>query len=252
MRPVRRNSGAEAVRWGGVGPAGAAGRPSQAVSQVNVLSDDPPGQRPLLRGVFHLYAAFAALAGAVLLMMVAGSPQAFVGGAIFAASLVLLYGTSAAYHRIAWRPALRRLVKRLDHAMIFVLIAGTYTPFALVVLRGAWSIAMLSVIWGVAGGGVLLKTAWPGAPRWLGVGLYVGVGWLAVIAARELLAWLAPRPFSLLVLGGALYTLGGLVYGLRRPNPWPRWLGYHEVFHLLVVLGSVVHYTLIAVYVLPG
>jgi hemolysin III len=202
--------------------------------------------------VFHLYAAIAAVAGAVVLLLVAGSARAYVGGAVFATSLILLYGTSAAYHRITWSPMMRGLVRRLDHAMIFVLIAGTYTPFCLVVLNGAWGITMLSVIWGVAGGGILMKIVWPTAPKWLGVSIYMIVGWLALIPARELLAWFTPDPLVLLVLGGVLYTLGGLVYTIRKPDPWPRVLGYHEIFHLLGILGSTLHYSLVAIYVLPA
>ncbi len=146
---------------------------------------------------------------------------------------------------------MRGLLKRLDHSMIFVLIGGTYTPFCLVVLSLPWGITMLSVIWGLAGGGVLLKVAWPTAPKWLSVSLYVILGWLALIGAWELAARFEPTPLLLLALGGALYTLGGVVYAAGRPNPWPRVFGYHEVFHLLVILGSVVHYSLVAIYVMP-
>ena len=205
---------------------------------MQAVADDFARQRPLLRGVFHLYATIAAVAGAALLLLIADSARAYVGGAIFAASLVLLYGTSAAYHSITWTPTLRRLIRRLDHSMIFVLIAGTYTPFCLMALNTAWGITMLSVIWGVAGGGVLLRVAWPTAPKWLGVSLYVIVGWLGLIPTRELLTWFAPFPLLLLVLGGVLYTLGGVVYAVRKPNPWPRVLGYHEIFHLLVIAGN--------------
>jgi hemolysin III len=219
---------------------------------MQAITNGTARQRPLLRGVLHFYAAIAAVVGAAVLLLVAGSARAYVGGAIFAASLILLYGTSAAYHRITWTPLMRGLMRRLDYSMIFVLIAGTYTPFCLVVLPNAWGITMLSVIWGVAGGGVLIRVAWPTAPKWLAVSLYVTVGWLALIAAWELVARLEPLPLVLLVLGGVLYTLGGVVYAIRRPNPWPRVFGYHEIFHLLVILGSVVHYSLIAIYVLPG
>ena len=174
------------------------------------------------------------------------------GGAIFAASLVLLYSTSAAYHRITWKPRLRAIMKRLDHSMIFVLIAGTYTPFCLVVLNTAWGISMLSVAWGLAGAGVAMKLVWPNAPRWLSVLLYLAVGWLALVATTELLAWFTLAPLALLLLGGLMYSLGGVVYAARRPNPFPRVFGYHEVFHALVIAGSALHFALVALYVVPA
>ena len=208
--------------------------------------------RPLLRGVFHACAAVAAVGGIVLLVLLADSASEYVGGAIFAASLVLLYSTSAAYHRITWKPRLRSVMKRLDHSMIFVLIAGTYTPFCLVVLDTAWGISMLSVAWGLAGAGVAMKLVWPNAPRWLSVLLYLAVGWLALVATTELLAWFTLAPLALLLLGGLMYTLGGIVYAAGRPNPFPRVFGYHEVFHALVIAGSALHFALVALYVVPA
>lgn len=205
-------------------------------------------ERPLLRGFLHAGALVAAIAGTVFLILLAGSPAGYVGGAIFGASLILLYTSSATYHRVIWDSRLRRLGKRLDHAMIFVLIAGTYTPFCLDVSL-AWGIPMLAVVWSLAGAGALTKLVWPDAPKWLSVSLYVGLGWIALAAASEVLDHYAGGPITLLLLGGAFYTVGGLVYAAGRPNPSPRYFGYHEVFHVLVVAGSAVHYAAIAAYV---
>ena len=212
----------------------------------------PPAPRPLLRGRLHLLAAWVAVAGLVILMLLAHSPRAYVGGAIFATSLILLYFTSGVYHAITWGRRMRSLLKRLDHSMIFVLIAGTYTPFCLVVLDDAWGISMLSVIWGIALAGVILKMVWPGAPRWLSVTLYASAGWLGLVASVPLSQWFAVAPLVLLVTGGVLYTLGGVIYAVRRPNPFPSVFGYHEVFHLLVIAGSVLYFSLVAIYLMPA
>jgi hemolysin III len=206
-------------------------------------------ERPALRGVLHFGAAFAAVAGSAALLLIADSPAGYVGGAVFAASLMLLYGTSASYHRIAWQATPRRIVKRVDHSMIFVLIAGTYTPFCLHVSL-AWGIPMLAVVWSLAGAGALLKIVWPDAPRWLSVALYVGLGWVAIVAASEVIQKFTGVELGLLATGGVLYTLGGLVYALRRPDPLPRVFGYHEVFHTLVVAGSATHFSLLAFFIL--
>jgi len=211
-----------------------------------------PERRPLLRGYFHLGAAIAGVAGLVALILLAHSARAYVGGAVFAVSLVLLYATSATYHTITWGRRMRSVLKRLDHSMIFVLIAGTYTPFCLLAVDQAWGISLLAVAWSIAAAGVALKMAWPGAPRWLSVLLYAGAGWLGLVAGVPLTHWLALLPLILLVGGGVLYTLGGVVYAVRWPNPFPRVFGYHEVFHLLVIAGSVLHYSLIAIYLMPG
>ena len=219
---------------------------------MHVVTDNALRQRPALRGMFHVCGVIAATLGAPLLLLIANSPRAYVGGAIFAASLILLYGTSASYHRITWTPLFRAIISRLDHSMVLVLIAGTYTPFCLIVLNTAWGISMLSVIWGVAGAGILMNLVWPASPRWLRVTFYVVLGWLGLISAWELAAWFTASPLLLLILGGAVYTLGGVVYAIRKPNPWPRVFGYHEIFHLLVVLGSTLHYSLVAIYVLPS
>lgn len=211
-----------------------------------------PAERPLLRGYFHAAAAAAAALGLVALVLRSDSPAAYASSAIFASSMVLLYGTSATYHTITWGRRMRSLLKRLDHSMIFVLIAGTYTPFCLLVANQAWGITLLAIIWSVALAGTVMKTAWPGAPRWLSVLVYASVGWMAAIASAQLFAWLGPLPLSLLAAGGLLYTLGGVTYALRRPDPLPRVFGYHEVFHLLVIAGSALHYATVAIFVLPA
>ena len=203
---------------------------------------------PALRGTLHLVAAVVAAFGALWLVLAADSPTGYVGGAIFGASLILLYGTSATYHQFRWRPSWRRNIRRLDHAMIFVLIAGTYTPFCLDVSL-AWGIPLLVVVWSLAGAGALLKVLWPDAPRWLGVSLYIGLGWVGLVAVSQVLALYMGSPLALLLLGGVFYMVGGVIYALRRPDPWPRTFGYHEVFHTLIVAGSAVHYSLIIAYI---
>jgi hemolysin III len=209
-------------------------------------------RRPLLRGYFHLAAALAAVAGAVVLVLLADSPRAYVGGAVFAVSLIALYAISGTYHAIAWGRRSRAVLKRLDHAMIFVLIAGTYTPFCLLAASDAWGISLLAIVWSIAGMGVALKLAWPDAPRWLSVGLYLATGWIALVAVTELADWFALAPLLLLAGGGLLYSAGGVIYALRRPDPFPRVFGYHEVFHLFVIAGSVLHYSLVAGYLMPA
>jgi len=217
-----------------------------------MFADDFSQQRPLLRGVSHVCAAIAAVLGAPVLLLVADSPRAYVGGAIFAASLILLYSTSAAYHRITWTPLFRAIISRMDHSMVLVLIAGTYTPFCLVVLNNAWGITMLSVVWGIAGVGIFMNLALPATPRWVRVSFYVALGWVGLATAAELAARLAAAPLALLVLGGVLYTVAGVIYAVGKPNPCPRVFGHLEVFHLFVIAGSVLHYASIAIYVLPS
>jgi hemolysin III len=205
-----------------------------------------------MRGTLHAAMAAFAPFGLVLLLWIADSPRAYVGAAICGASLIALYTTSASYHLAPWPQNWRGIMKRLDHSMIFALIAGTYTPFCLVVLGNGWGITMLALVWSFAGMGMLLKIVWPSAPRWLGVGLYLALGWLALIPAAELATRMHAGAIAVLLFGGLLYTAGGIVYATRRPNPLPRVFGFHEVFHALVIAGTLVHFSLIAVYVLPS
>ncbi len=208
--------------------------------------------RPLLRGYFHALAAGAAVAGLVLLMILAGSLRAYVGGAIFALSLILLYVTSGTYHSISWGRRMQAVLKRLDHSMIFVLIAGSYTPFCLLVANGAWGVGTLVFIWSLAIAGIVMKVVWPGAPRWLSVIIYASAGWMGIVVGLPMADWFALLPLLLLVLGGLLYTVGGVIYALRRPDPFPTVFGYHEVFHLFVIAGSALHFALVAAYLMPA
>jgi hemolysin III len=211
-----------------------------------------PGEEqiPALRGVLHLVGAAFAPVGLVWLLLIADSPARYVGAAVFATTLILLYTTSASYHVVHWPQRVQTAIMRADHANIFILIAGTYTPFCLVTLGWAWGIPMLSVVWTFAGLGALLKIIWPRAPRWLSVSLYLALGWIGVIAAYPLVSNLAAPAVALLVTGGVLYSLGGLVYAARRPDPFPRVFGYHEVFHALVVSATLIHFAVIAAYVI--
>ena len=224
-------------------------RVARTTSDVPASLAPPAEPRPLMRGTLHLAAALATPAGLVVLLLLADSPRRYVGAAIFSASLMMLYTSSASYHLVPWPARLGAIMKRIDHSMIFVFIAGTYTPLCLLVLDYAWGIPMLAAVWSLAGAGVVLTILWPKAPRWLSVGLYLGIGWIGVIPAAQVVSAMSGGQLALLGLGGALYTVGAVVYALRRPNPFPRVFGFHEVFHALVVVGSTLHFALIAGYV---
>ena len=201
--------------------------------------------RPRLRGWLHLWAfAVSVVAGVVLVSVAAATrgSEAGLATGVYALTVCLLFGTSATYHRVKWSRAGRlALLARLDHSMIFVFIAGTYTPFALLAMPEQTGRAVLAVVWFGALGGVLLKTSWITAPRWLSVPLYLGLGWVAVFVLPDLLEHGGLAAFVLIVVGGLIYTAGGIVYGLKRPDPWPAVFGYHEVFHLATVLAAACH-----------
>jgi hemolysin III len=207
--------------------------------------------KPRLRGVLHQYAFFASLGSGTLLVLLAATGRASVAVAVYAASVTALFGVSALYHRVTWTPAARRRMRRLDHAMIFLLIAGTYTPVGLLVLHGTLATAVLAVVWGGAVAGIVLQLAWTGAPRWLGGAVYLALGWVAVVAMPQLFARLGVAGGLLLVAGGLAYSAGAAVYALRRPDPVPAVFGYHEVFHLLVVAGVAAHFLAISLFALP-
>ena len=209
--------------------------------------------KPRLRGVSHQWAFFVSLASGAALVVAAPAGQPRLAAAIYALSVAALFGTSALYHRITWgTQAARRWMRRLDHSMIFFLIAGTYTPFALLVLDGDLATVILIVVWAGALAGVLMKLVWIDAPKALVALTYIMLGWVAIAVFPALIEGLGVTASTLVAVGGLLYTLGALVYAFQRPDPVPKVFGYHEVFHALVILAAALQYAVIAFYVIPG
>jgi hemolysin III len=205
--------------------------------------------RPRLRGWLHLATAPLTLAAGIVLIALSPSATTRWGSAVYAASAVLLFSTSALYHRGHWSPRVAGILRRLDHANIFLLIAGSYTPFSLLLLTGTDRVVMLSIVWSGALLGVAFRVLWIGAPRWLHTPIYMALGSAAIFflpqfaeGAERLGVGLGVVEIVLIALGGALYLTGGAVYGFRRPNPWPQWFGFHEVFHSFTILAFVTHY----------
>jgi hemolysin III len=208
--------------------------------------------KPKLRGVSHEWAFFASLFFGAALILLASTPKATLAVAIYAVSLSALFGTSALYHRVDWkRPNVRRWMRRLDHSMIFFLIAGTYTPFALLALHGTLATAILVVVWVGAVAGAIVEMVWIEHPKWASVLIYMSLGWVAAFAFPALWSSLGVGGAMLLAGGGALYTAGAVVYAIQRPNPKPAIFGYHEIFHLFVIAAAVAHFSAIAFFALP-
>jgi hemolysin III len=209
--------------------------------------------KPRLRGVVHQWAFFVSVALGAALVLTAPSGRATAAAAVYAACVAVLFGSSALYHRVNWRsPAARRWMRRLDHSAIFLLIAGSYTPFALLVIEGSLADVILAVVWAGAAGGIVLKLLWIDAPKWLITVIYLALGWVIVAAAPDLFDELGLTAAAMVALGGLLYTVGALVYAFKRPDPVPAVFGYHEVFHVLVVLAAGLQYAVVAFWVLPG
>jgi hemolysin III len=207
---------------------------------------------PGLRGVSHAWAFWCALiAGSVLTAYApAGAPRA--AAEVYGAGLCALFAASGLYHRWRWNPRWRPLLRRIDHSTIFVFIAASYVPIALLVLSDGLRIAVLVAVAAGAIGGVALTVGWPTAPAWMDAAAYLALGWVAIVAAPDLVDRLPGAPLALLVAGGLLYSAGAIVYATRRPDPWPRTFGFHEVFHTLVILAAAAHFTAIAGWVIPA
>jgi hemolysin III len=204
--------------------------------------------KPRLRGWLHAYAAATSIVTGAAMVAVAAALRggsAAATTAIYSATVTMLFGTSALYHRLNWSPSAHRLMKRLDHSMIFVFIAGTYTPIAVLSLPRNSAIAVLIAVWTGALFGVVLQTAWRSAPRWLSAPCYIALGWVAVFVFPDLLHNAGVAAFVLIAAGGVVYTLGAVVYALKRPNPYPGVFGFHEVFHLCTLVAALCHYVAI-------
>jgi hemolysin III len=198
--------------------------------------------RPRLRGWLHTATFPLSVIAGIVLVSLSSSPRARASTAVFAVTTSLLFGISALYHRRQWSGRAYGALKRLDHATIFLIIAGTYTPFSVLLLPPGTARTLLWIVWTGAVAGVAFRVLWVGAPRWLYVPVYLALGWVAVVYMPSFLRGGGTAVFVLVVIGGGLYTVGGLVYALRRPDPSPRWFGFHEVFHALTVAAFAAHY----------
>jgi hemolysin III len=210
-----------------------------------------PNVKPRLRGVFHQGAFFVSLVAGAVLVLIAPAGRATLATGIYAVTVASLFGVSAVYHRVNWvSENARRWMRRLDHSMIFCLIAGTYTPFALLVLDGSLATAILIGVWGGALAGIVLNLIWVDAPKWVTAAVYITLGWAAIFALPDMASKLGATAIVMIGIGGVLYTAGAVIYALRRPDPAPAVFGYHEIFHVLVIGAAAIQYAVIAIYVI--
>ena len=198
--------------------------------------------KPKLRGWLHAGMTPVALVSGIILIVLAGTTREKVSAAVFAGTAVLLFGTSAVYHRGTWSPRVGGFLRRFDHSNIFLIIAGTYTPFAVILLWDDGGEALLWIVWSAAIAGIAFRILWVGAPRWLYTPIYLALGWVSVFYIGDIYRTGGAAVVALLAVGGGLYSVGAVVYAIKRPNPSPRWFGFHEVFHALTLLAFIVHY----------
>ncbi len=210
---------------------------------------DPAALKPRLRGVFHEIGLYATIPLGIALGLLAAGTRAQISAAVFAATVVAMFGASALYHRFTWSLGTRLWLRRLDHAGIFGLIAGTYTPFGLLVLRGVWQIVVLSIVWGGTALAIVTKLAWVAAPKWLSALTGLALGWVAIVAFPQILEHAGTGVTALVAAGGLCYTVGAIIYVLGRPDLLPRLFGYHELFHVLVVAAVALQYVAVSLVV---
>jgi hemolysin III len=209
----------------------------------------PQRDKPKLRGVLHQAAFVIALALAPFMVIAADGGRPRLAAAVFAGSVAACFGASALYHRVTWTPRVRLWMRRIDHAGVYLLIAGTYTPVSLLVLTGAWRPVVLTIVWAGAAAAIVLKLVWVAAPKSLTAAIGIALGWVAVVALPQLITRLSPAAVILLVVGGLAYTAGAVVYARRRPDPAPAVFGYHELFHALTIVGVACQYVAIAFFI---
>jgi hemolysin III len=207
-------------------------------------------KRPLLRGVFHQIGFAVSLVVGTLLIVGADGTRRHVAAAVFAGAVAACFGTSALYHRITWTPRLRPWMRRVDHAGVYLLIAGTYTPICLIVLEGSWRLTFLVIVWTCAVAAAIFKFVWVDAPKWLAAVLGITLGWAGVALLPQMASRLNPAAVALLGVGGLIYTAGAVVYARRRPDPVPAVFGYHELFHVLTLIAVSCQYVAIAFFVI--
>jgi hemolysin III len=221
-------------------------------SDTKARTDHIGEEAPRWRGRLHQVAFIVSIPAGYALVAAAPSVKARIAAMIYALSLAALFGVSAAYHRYPWSPRGKRTMRRLDHSMIFVLIAGTYTPLALLVLDGAWSIALLSIVWGIAAFGIILKIVRIDGLAALGGTLYIVLGWLAVVAMPQMVRGLTGVEIALILAGGIMYTGGAIILATNRPNPSPRVFGYHEIWHSFTIGAAACHYAAVLLFTLSA
>jgi len=208
--------------------------------------------KPRLRGRLHQIAFIVWIPAGITLVALGRTALARVASGIYAVSVLVLYGVSASYHRLPWSPRARRWMQRLDHSSIFILIAGSYTPLCLLALHDAWRVSILATVWGVAVIGILLKMMRIDKMDVVGMTLYLALGWTALVAMPEIVRGLRPAAIVLLFAGGLLYTVGAVLFSMHRPNPRPTVFGYHEVWHSMVIGGSLCHYVMVVLLALAA
>ena len=210
-----------------------------------------PELRPSLRGLSHAGAFVVSVPLGLALVLDADTGLGVAAAIVFATSVATMFGASALYHCLNWPEAKRRWLRRIDHVGVYGLIAGTYTPIGLLVLRGDWKPVVLGIVWGGALVAVLLKFVWLDAPKWLAAAIGIALGWVGVVVFPQLIDRIGLTGSLLVFAGGLAYTAGALVYAFRRPNPYPAVFGYHEIFHVLVIAAVALQYSAVAFYVLP-